>query len=1337
MRMREMIMLQDTQALDREQILDAVIASYLQAEKEGRAPDRDQVLARHPDLARELNEFFADRASIERLAGPARAAMAGLVPGTPVRYFGDYEILEEIARGGMGVVYRARQVSLERMVALKMILAGQLASDAEVERFHSEARAAGNLDHPNIVPIYEVGVHEGQHYFTMKLVEGGSLAQWLADHRGQRADLSRHQQKALARLIETVARTVHFGHQRGILHRDLKPANILLSGADHASLAAPMVTDFGLAKRMEGGSDLTAPGAIIGTPSYMAPEQAAGQKSLSVAVDIYSLGAILYELLTGRPPFRAATPLETLLEVREREPRMPRSLNPHIDRDLETICLKCLDKNPGRRYGSADDLADDLGRWISGEPIQARSSTNWERVYKWARRRPAAAALVAVTTVATVALFVGGLLFNAELQVALADVKNKQKEIDAANDQVRNEQEATRRAKEAAREHERKMEELSKVAADRSLRAEGTLLSAHSAAVRPANPGLALLLAIEGAQRAPGFLANTSLLAALDDCAEERALLGHAGPVYSAVFSRDGKRVLTCSSDNTALIWDAETGKKVHLLRGPKVEPPVFSKNAVVIAQFSPNGRRVLTVSDSAYVFEGRSHSSGYHSPVACLWDADSGEQLAQWQLDKKECTTRTSPFTVGFSPDSSRLVLTFGGYPDCSARVYDTGSGKEVAILRGHTQPVVSASFSPDGKHIVTASLDETAGIWDPANGKRLHTLKGHWCGVASALFSPDGKRLLTTGDGYNYRFTATSAGSSGGTARAESAAARIWDADTGKELARLHWPTFFRASVRTAVFSPDGRRVLTAGNVGNSAAGFGLQVINLPNIWDAETGKLLRALKAEPRSVNAAVFSPDGQYLATVDKDKTARVWNAADGKEIFTCRGHEGAIHTVAFSPDGRRLVTASEDGTARIWEVRTGNSRHGRHPWLGIWTVTFSPDGRRIYVPPPSRDHKFVARMIDAESGKELARAEGVNWHGRHGVRFSPDGRRLATGYWRDRFSGPVVKRVTIVDALTLKELLNLTEHDQEPTDMAFSPDGQLLVTADGKGRIWDATSGKMLRVLNGGPEHPIHSAQFSKDGKKILTLGGGVDAGEAPGPTSAGITLDGRRVLAPNPNYRARIWDSRTGQQLTILQGHAGPVDVAVLSPDGTRVITASHDGTARLWDATTGNELFLLAGHAAQVRCAGFSPDGRSAFTGSDDKTVRVWDVANGKAKFTLRGHEDQVTSGSFSPDGRLLLTTSKDETARLWDAHAGKEVALLKDRDMEGNSFRAVESAVFSQDGRHVLAVLVGKEAQARRSSARTWPVNLLAAALARKPRELTTTEKQPYEISEPKLTK
>src|SRR5262249_3148527 len=288
---------------------------------------------------------------------------------------GDYQLLEQIGEGGMGVIYKACQQSLQRLVALKMIRPDRLASPLAVLRFRSEAEAVASLDHPNIVPIYEVGAHEGNFFFSMKLVEGGSLAQHLPR-------LASNLPAGVA-LMATVGRAVHYAHQRGLLHRDLKPGNILVD-----ALGRPHVTDFGLAKRLSpevttSDARLTQQGIVVGTPNYMAPEQAVGTGGISTAADVYALGAILYELFTGRPPFYAETPLETLRQLLEREPVPPRRINKQLDRDLETVCLKCLAKEPHRRYPSAEALADDLDRWQKGEPIQARPVSRRERIIKW------------------------------------------------------------------------------------------------------------------------------------------------------------------------------------------------------------------------------------------------------------------------------------------------------------------------------------------------------------------------------------------------------------------------------------------------------------------------------------------------------------------------------------------------------------------------------------------------------------------------------------------------------------------------------------------------------------------------------------------------------------------------------------------------------------------------------------------------------------------------------------------------------------------------------------------------------------------------------------------
>lgn len=342
---------------------------------------------------------------------------------TIARRIGDYELLEELARGGMGIVFRARQVSLNRVVAVKMILAGTYASPDAVRRFRAEAEAVATLDHPNILPIHEVGEADGHQFFSMKLVEGGSLSASMDDLRDD--------PHAAAELMQTLARAVHFAHQRGILHRDLKPGNVLLD-----TDGTPYLTDFGLAKKIDSNDGASRTGAVVGTPSYMSPEQASGAVWITTAVDIYSLGAMLYEMLTGNQPFRGETVYETVRQVIEREPRSPRDANPKADPDLSAIALKCLEKDPARRYASAAELADDFGRWLDGEPTIARPPTFAGLALRWLRRNLAAAIGVVVLGIAwglsvTASLFAAGLSEDTLLVPHGAGLLNPIRLIDA------------------------------------------------------------------------------------------------------------------------------------------------------------------------------------------------------------------------------------------------------------------------------------------------------------------------------------------------------------------------------------------------------------------------------------------------------------------------------------------------------------------------------------------------------------------------------------------------------------------------------------------------------------------------------------------------------------------------------------------------------------------------------------------------------------------------------------------------------------------------------------------------------------------------------------------
>ena len=532
--------------------------------------------------------FFADETQLNRFAAALPVVLPPAEPlqGT-VRYLGDYELLEEIARGGMGIVYKARQVSLNRLVALKMILAGQFASAAEVQRFRREAENVANLDHPSIVPIYEVGEHQGNQYFSMKRIEGGSLP------HGKR------EPHAAAQLVATVARAVHHAHQRGVLHRDLKPGNILID-AD----GEPHISDFGLAKRVEGDQHSSQSGSIVGTPSYMAPEQAAGKKGLTVAVDVYSLGAIFYEMLTGRPPHQGETPLDTLLLVLKREPLPPRSLNPDLDRDLETICLKCLHKEPERRYPNAQALAEDLERFLGGKPIEARPVGSVERAVKWARRNVVVSTLTAAMVLALVAGIVVSSIFavsarrealgayvekiRADQQALEAELAKKAEEVvrKLAEDEK---QAADLARKQAEKEKQtadfaRKRAEEEKQAADRARQAsKNALAQAKKEFYR--SESLHYIDHLVAAEKAIQEYDLGSAQLQLDECRwdmrnlehaylrkqlarQATNLVGHTRGVNCLALSSGGTQLYSGSQDGTIRVWDLESGKETNILRG-------------------------------------------------------------------------------------------------------------------------------------------------------------------------------------------------------------------------------------------------------------------------------------------------------------------------------------------------------------------------------------------------------------------------------------------------------------------------------------------------------------------------------------------------------------------------------------------------------------------------------------------------------------------------------------------------------------------------------------------------------------------------------------------------
>ena len=1113
---------------------------------------------------------------------------------------GRYKLLQQIGEGGCGVVYMAEQQEpVRRRVALKVIKLG-MDTKSVIARFEAERQALAMMDHPNIAKVLDAGATDtGRPYFVMELVRGIKITEFCdANKLGTEERLG---------LLIQVCRAVQHAHQKGIIHRDIKPSNILVSIDD--GMPVPKVIDFGIAKAthqqpLTDKTLFTAFEQFLGTPAYVSPEQALMTNlDIDTRADIYSLGVLLYELLTGRTPFETQELLEAGLDtmrrtIGEKEPLPPSARLSHLARetltttaasrhtvpphlihlvrgDLDWIAMKCLEKDRSRRYETANELAADLKRHLNQEPVLAAAPSALYRFGKLVRRNKGVFA-----TVGAVALML-------VLGVAVSTWQA------ARARRAEREQGVLRTAAEEARQNETQLRQQAEAA---SVDARATLSSSdflqglrliEEDKPNDALPFLARSVSVNPANNAA--LTRLATLLTYHSWMLPTPVLKHGGPVNSAEFSPDGKRIVTASADGTARVWDAQTYQ-------PLVEPMKYSFG-LTSAQFSPDGKRIVTISADLTVR---------------VWDAQTGQPVTEPMKHERPVAS------VHFSPDGKRIVI---GSCDNTARVWDAQTGQPLteSLVHGYVlkEPVeaprnatgivysinevgnvysvdgsetlhlsfpsyskgnaMTAQFSPDGKRIVTASEDGTTRVWDAQTGQALTEPMKLGNGVASAQFSADGKRIVTISHDHT---------------------AREWDAQTGEQLAD---PEVHSRPPGSKQFSPDGRRLVSISPGG------------IARVWDARTGQPLTVPMRHQGNVSTAQFSPDGERILTTSGEDVAYLWDAQTGPPSPFFHAPKAPWTRPQFSHDGRRIVMPSPDKTALVWDAQTGRllTRMLQDSQV-VWTE-FSPDDKRIVT--ASKDG--TVRIWDAQTGQPLT--EPMKHSGQvNTAQFSPDGKRIVTASWDGT--------ARVWDAQTGQPLAEPMKHGDWVNAAEFSPDGKRIVTTsrDGTARVWDVQTGQPLAepMKHDGA---VNTAEFSPDGRRIVTA-----------------SRDGT----------ARVWDAQTGQSLAEPMKHDRVVSSAQFSPDGERIVTASEDGTARVWDAQTGQPLTEPMKHSRLVYSAQFSPDGKRIVTASLDATARVWDAQTGQPLAEPMTHGYPVYSAQFSPDGMRMLTgaATYGTKARVWD---------------------------------------------------------------------------------------
>jgi WD40 repeat protein/serine/threonine protein kinase len=1257
----------------------AIADEFVEAFRQGRRPSVEEFARRYPEHADAIRDMLPALVLMEKAKSAEVSAgqrrFAQVAAAVPLRQLGDYQILREVGRGGMGVVYEAQQLSLGRHVAIKVLPAHTLLDPRQLRRFQREARSAARLHHTNIVPVFGVGEQDGLHYYVMQFIPGLGLDAVLDELRrlrqprgkpattqgeapgcptegprdvsavavarallsgefrqaapsdvltavsgkpvasadggapappraadtsapihlpgqGEGSTLSETGEQywqSVARVGLQVADALAHAAAQGILHRDIKPSNLLLDDTGNV-----WVTDFGLAKAASDGDDLTHTGDIVGTLRYMAPERFNGKVDLRS--DVYSLGLTLYELMALRPAFDETDRNRLVKQVLHDEPPRPRKLNPAVPRDLETVVLKAIARDPAHRYQTPAEMAEDLKRFVEDRPVRARRISAAEKLWRWSRRNPVVTGLAAAVVLSLAAGTAVSCLkyLDAEQQKGIAQQRQAralagEKEAREQRQRADNEAEITRQnlyyaqmnlAPQAWREHRgwRHMTELlanwlpQGQAPDRRGWEWFYLNSLPYQNLRT--------LTERGDRTRPGTDRGTAVTPS--------TVAWHIG----------SKRLAEGTADGLIRIWDVEREQTTLIQRGPA---PAYQFWGVRWLAWSPDGGRLAAGSNKGTVHLWETDSGrqrrvfrGHKTPVCAVAFSSDGTRLAAWGEDgtvkiwdagtgrlSADVAHPSGVLAGAWSPDDTRLAC---GHGNGTVTLSGTRAGDEIVTLRGRGGSVSNLAWSPDGTRLAATSRNDFAvRIWKVASEKVVLGPLRHSHEITSLAWEPDGQRLAT--------------GSADETVK-------IWNATTGQEALTLRGQ---RERITSLAWGPGGR---LASGCGDGSV----------KVWDSLRDQEASVWPGHAVRATAVAWSPDGKRLASGGDDGKVRVWDPAAREAVLTLPGHDerkvgqqfGLIRSLAWSPDGTRLASAGLDGRALVWDVAGGREVFALPADRGrVWSVAWSPDGTRL----AAGSEDGTIRVVEGLG--HMPKVHVLRGHKGHVrcVAWSPQGDRLA--------SGGADRLVKVWDPVRDTELARMEEHTYWVMGVAWSPDGKQLASASG--------------------------------------------------------------------DHLVIIWDPETRQRLSTLRGHNDFVDAVVWSPDGTRLASAGNDNSVRVWDPRTGEEALLLRGNSAMFHDVSWSPDGARLAAASSDGQVWIWDATRGFERDTtaraLPYITRKVASGTARGEDRLALAQIAYDlkrfslATRLWAEALESDPNLFDDRQSR-HRYNAARAAVLAAAG-------------------------------------------------------